>query len=177
MIVGLIGAPSAGKDLVADLFVKYKDFEKISFADKIKEGYFNENGYTEEQFKDARGTPLEVQIRNGLWKYSKRVCKKQGKNYFVNQVFEKIYESPNSVIIPDIRTELELQTAKSAKALIFLVIRNYRIELEGEYLKGTKLKLKNIIDYPKYWNTEDELDKKELFYFYEMLLFKIMNTE
>ncbi|MFA5048427.1 MAG: hypothetical protein WC516_05400 [Patescibacteria group bacterium] len=170
MIIGLIGAPGAGKDTVADFFVEHKSFKRLAFADKIKEGYYAETGYSEEQFKLARGTILEQQIREGLWEYSARIKKEFGQAYFIHQVIENI--GKNDIIVTDVRTDLELfMLEKDCKARMVVVLRNFKEELKGKILPGTKLKLSKIINYPKFWNIQNSLDETyiELYKFFEEL--------
>lgn len=151
MIIGLIGAPESGKDAIANFFIEHKSFKRLAFADKIKEGFYSETGYNEEQFKLSRGTPLELQIRNGLWEYSDKICKKFGPGYFVEQVINNI---DDNVVITDVRTDMELDTLEiKCSAKILLVLRDFKKELAGEILPGTKLRLSRIINYPKIWNT------------------------
>lgn len=149
MIIGLIGAPKAGKDEIAKFFV-FKGFKRLAFADKIKESFYAETGYTEEQFKQSRGTELEQIIRDSLWDHSARICDKFGAKYFINQVVDTI--GKDNVIITDVRTDLELEALEIYKAKIALVLRNFREELKGRFLLGTKLRLDKIILYPKIWN-------------------------
>lgn len=150
MIIGLIGAPESGKDAIANFFIEHKSFKRLAFADKIKEGFYAETGYNEEQFKLSRGTPLELQIRNGLWEYSDKICKKFGQGYFVEQVISNIN---GNVVITDVRTDIELDTLETkCSAKILLVLRDFKKELAGEILPGTKLKLNRIISYSKIWN-------------------------
>lgn len=158
MIIGLIGAPEAGKDIIANFFVENKLFKRLAFADEIKNGYYSETGYTEEQFKISRGTPLELQIRNGLWEYSARICNEFGKLYFVRKVVDSI--GNDNVVVTDVRTDEELEILENeCNAKIFLVLRNFRKELSGETLLGTKLKLSRIIHYDKIWNIYNSLDE------------------
>ena len=81
-ILGLIGAPGAGKDFLADFLVE-KGFKKFAFADRIKEEYYKIIGITEEAFKSCRETEEEKIIRAGLWKYSDEMKAKYGSLYFI----------------------------------------------------------------------------------------------
>lgn len=168
-VVGLIGAPGAGKDTVADFFVK-KGFTKFAIADEIKKGYYAESGYNETQFKTSRGTQLEQEIRKGLWEYSERKCKEfENPCYFMGLARRSISIVNSPTIISDIRTQMELiyfQTQIDAK--IILVLRDYEKELACDILPGTKIKLSSIMDFPKFWNTsnsiEETYEKLERFY-------------
>lgn len=171
MLIGLIGAPNAGKDVIAEYFVKHKGFKKLAFADKVKEGYFAETGITEEQFKQSRGTKLEQEIRNGLWEYSEKICVQKGRRHFIWRVVEQIESWGNNIVITDIRRELELSVMEDCGANIMFVLRNFKEELEGKVLPGTKLPLSKIIFYNKFWNIHDNLETtyKELDEFYRKI--------
>ena len=104
--IGLIGAPASGKDTVAEFFVRNKGFKKFAFADKIKEGFYEESGFSEKEFKEARGTDKELVIRNGLWEYSSKICKINGNDYFVKLVIEKVLEYNGLTVIAEIRTDI-----------------------------------------------------------------------
>lgn len=162
MIIGLIGAPNAGKDIVADFFVKYKKFKRLAFADKIKEGFFEKTGYTDFQFKKARGTPLEKTIRDGLWEYSANICKEYGSAFFIDKVLKEIKSYNGSIVVTDVRTEFELLTLQCFGASIVLVLRNFKEELKGKILPGTKIKVNKAIEFPKFWNINDNLENTNL---------------
>jgi dephospho-CoA kinase len=108
-IIGLVGAPASGKDTISKFFVKYKGFRNFAFADKIKEGFYKESGFSEKEFKEARGTDKELKIRNGLWEYSSKICKLNGNDYFVKLVIEEVLKYNNLSIITYLRTDLELK--------------------------------------------------------------------
>lgn len=166
--IGLIGAPDSGKDAIANFFVRNKGFKKFAFADKIKEGFYKESGFSEKEFKEARGTEKELEIRNGLWEYSSKVCKINGNDYFVKLVIKKVLEYNNLTIISDIRTYIELNYLFNINSQIILILRNYREELKGKFLPGTKILLRDVIEFPIFWNTFSEISemyvKLDLFY-------------
>lgn len=181
-VVGLIGAPKAGKDTIADFLVN-KGFVKFAVADEIKKGYYAETGYTEEQFKLARGTELEQKIRDGLWNFSARKCKElENPCYFMYLVIEAIKNSgAKRVVISDVRTQMEYTYfLRFAGAQMILILRDYKKELNSELLAGTKIYLKNVIHLPKFWNTFDTLDEahEELERFYgNVILGGNMNSD
>lgn len=157
-IIGLIGAPGAGKDSFAEYFVKFNNFNKLAFADEIKKGYYKRIDFTENRFKNLRGKDREEEIRKNLWKYSSEICKINGNDYFVNVVVNKILLKNLNFIITDIRTEIELKSIISLNGKIILILRNYIEELKNKILPGTKLRLSKIIEFPIFWNTYDSLD-------------------
>lgn len=121
-IVGLIGAPGAGKDdVVAKRLVEKHGFRRLAFADRIKSCYYKEMGITNEYFKQCRGTPEEEKIRKGLWKYSDEMRKAHGKNYFISPVIEEAVGQ--KTVITDIRTPDELYETLLRKPRIIVVTR------------------------------------------------------
>jgi hypothetical protein len=139
-VIGLIGAPNAGKDAVVSkrLIEKY-NFKRLAFADKIKEYYYKEIGITEKYFKDCRGKPEEKEIRDGLWKYSDKMRKIHGDKYFITPVIAESLKE-DKVIITDIRTQNELYEVIlcTYKPKIFVVIRGGIIK-EGNNFPGTRI--------------------------------------
>jgi hypothetical protein len=122
-IIGLIGAPGAGKDdVVARRLVEKYGFKRLAFADRIKDCYYKEIGITDEHFKKCRGTKEEARIRKGLWKYSDKMRKIYGDGYFMNPVIKKATENERTVI-SDIRTQSELHNTIAESAQIVVVTR------------------------------------------------------
>lgn len=181
-IIGLIGAPEAGKDTVADFLVE-KGFTKFAIANEIKKGYYAESGYNEEQFKAARGTRLEQDIRDGLWNFSAKKCKEvKNPTYFMCLVLGAIGDSGTKrAVISDIRTQMECTYfTHFADANLILILRNYKEELASDRIPGTKINLKNVIHYPKFWNISNTLEEThvELEKFYkEIILGGEMNSD
>jgi len=173
-IIGLIGAPGAGKDTVADFLVE-KGFAKFAVADEIKKGYYAESGYSEEQFKAARGTELEQKIRDGLWKFSAEKCKEvENPTHFMHLTLKAIGDSGvKRAVISDVRTQMECTYfTHFADANLILVLRNYKEELALDRIPGTKINLKDVIHHPKFWNTSNTLEEThtELEKFYEKVI-------
>ncbi len=107
-MIGLIGAPGAGKDnVVAKRLVEKYNFKRLAFADKIKDYYYKHIGITDEIFKECRGTPEEDKIRDGLWKYSDEMRETRGNKYFITPVIQEAYKN-DKIVITDIRTQEEL---------------------------------------------------------------------
>jgi hypothetical protein len=170
-VIGLIGAPGSGKDTIADFLVK-KGYVKFAVADEIKKGYYAESGYTEEQFKAARGTELEQKIRDGLWEFSAKKCEEmKNPTYFMFKVLKAIKNSgTRHAVISDVRTQMEcIYFTQFANAKMILILRNYKEELGSNKIPGTKIYLKDVIHHPKFWNISNTLKEtcEELEKFYE----------
>ena len=134
LIIALIGPLGAGKDTVAQYLVKYKGFQRFAFADTIKQAYYGASGHTEEEFKAARGTPLEEEIRKGLWAYSDSIKKEKGDSFFAMCLFQQICDSPyKQIVVTDIRTSSELNIMCAMCANIVLVLKG------SEKILGSRL--------------------------------------
>lgn len=155
-ILGLIGAPNSGKDIVANFLIKTRGFQKIAFADKIKERYYEETGYTEEQFKSVRGTPLEQKIRQGLWEYSDEKRNLYGNMFFITPVIENILQSKSSIVITDVRTIEEFYELQKIHSN-FIKIRRRMAEIKDEKIIGTRIPIEMCARFESFWNCFDDL--------------------
>jgi hypothetical protein len=122
-IVALVGPLGAGKDTMAKLLMDHHGFQRFAFADEIKRQYYAASGHSEEEFKAARGTALEEEIRTGLWQYSDHIKREKGALWFVNIVVGAMRDCPRPVVVTDIRTPDELEAMRSVGAKIILVLR------------------------------------------------------
>lgn len=155
--LGIIGAPGAGKDTIANYLIENKGYKRFAFADQIKKEYYDISGFSELEFK-GRGI-IEQDIRDGLWEYSAKIKNIRGPTCFIDPVIEELVNC-NKVILTDVRTELEMKCCKSNGVKLFIVIRDLQKELSGEKLLGTQLVLKQLIgQYPIFWNYLDNLEE------------------
>lgn len=159
MKIALIGAPGAGKDVVADFLVSKKGFKKLAFADQIKQEYYAATGYSEEQFKNARGTELEHTIRDGLWKYSSKIKKEYGNQYFIDPIIEKLAMTSYNVVVSDARTLDEVKELRKQRTIFVWVIRNYREDFKDLFIPGTRILVRDAVEYLKFWNDYRNLNE------------------
>lgn len=157
--IGLIGAPGAGKDAVADFLVDKKKFKKLAFADQIKREYYAISCHTEEQFKASRGTLMESEIRNSLWCYSDDAKEKYGKYHFIQPVIDRISQSTDNIVVSDVRTDLEMYKMKEIGAQLIVVSRDYNKDFNGEKIPGTKLKVESIHSLRVFINNFETLEE------------------
>jgi len=122
-VVALVGPLGAGKDTVAKHLVEHYDFRRFAFADEIKRNYYAFSGYSEEQFKTARGMSLEKEIRAGLWQYSDRIKREKGSLYFINIVIDAMCDCQQPTVVTDIRTYEELKAMREIGAAVVLVLK------------------------------------------------------
>lgn len=157
MIIGLIGAPGAGKDdVVAYVLQSQYGFKKFAFADQIKSCYYNEINITDEYFKSCRGTPEEQKIRKGLWEFSDKMRAEHGPMYFIDPVISAVQKN-NKAVITDIRTQDELVRVVEISDLILMVVRDPMclFDKSDEFFPETRIKIHELFNYPVFMNTYD----------------------
>jgi len=174
ILLGLIGAPGAGKDVIADFLVKSKNFRHFAFADKVKEGYYTVSGFSEEQFKAARGTELEQTIRKGLWEFSDQMRAKCGDLCFITPVMLEIADCPQSVVVSDVRTPDEFAQMKNFGAVMIHVFRDPALEFSDECIPGTRIRFGSDGwgSWWLFWNHYDSVEslRRSLPDFFESML-------
>jgi dephospho-CoA kinase len=157
MKIGLIGAPNSGKDVIADFLVKNKGFRKFAFADRIKKEYYATSGYSEEQFKNSRGTELEQIIRIGLWKFSDEKRNEFGNLHFITPVIQEIIDCQTSVVVSDVRTLYEFDQLNKIGSIMIHVYRTV-FDLTNEYIPGTRLRTLTTKALLKFYNNYSTLE-------------------
>lgn len=168
MIIGLIGAPGSGKDTIAEFLVKNKGFRKYAFADRIKKEYYAISGYSEEQFKNSRGTELERAIRSGLWKFSDEKRNECGNLYFINPIIQDIINCQTSIVVSDVRTPDEFdQLNKIGSIMIHVIVKD---SISGEYIPETRLETR-MVCLLRFYNNYDGLEplQKNIEWFFNKL--------
>lgn len=167
-IISLIGPPNSGKDTIANFLVKNYSFQRFAFADEIKRQYYTITGHSEEELKEARGTKLEEEIRNGLWSYGDRIKNEKGQLYFVNILISAIQKCSKPIIVTDTRTYDELDAMRNVGSKIVLVFKlscNQKLKHfdKLEKIPGSRIFYKDIRqDDEIFVNYEnDSLDKVE----------------
>ena len=139
---GLLGAPRAGKNQVAQYLKESRGFATFAFADSIKEEF----GISVENFEAAKITGKIEEIRQQLWEFS-AIKKAQDPLYFINKVMGEAILIENSAVVTDIRTEDELLSFFNHKAdRIYWVRRNCE-DVQDGFLKGSKIKCETINEY------------------------------
>lgn len=143
-VFGLVGAPRAGKDSVAQFLRETRGFEARAFADKIKEDF----GISKEEFEAAKIAGNIEKLRDKLWAFS--ADKKQNDPlYFINLVVKDSLAIEKSVVITDIRTPEEFSAVKNI-GRIYWVSRDFTSDYEEKdstrYLSGSKLLFDELTD-------------------------------
>lgn len=144
-VIGLIGAPRAGKDTVANFLQESRNFVPMAFADKIKE----ECGISLKDFEAAKIGREADDARKTLWEFSARK-RKNDPEYFIRLVMDSVSKSEQSVVITDIRTEDEFYAVSNYKcdtASKIYMIDNYTMPgFKHEVLIESKLSHRFIVD-------------------------------
>ena len=141
MIIGICGLIGSGKGTVADILVKEHNFEKISFADALKDGVAAMFGWDRdmlegdtEESREWREQPNKFWTEEMGKEISPRLvlqlvgteCMRDGffDGIWVSMVKKKLLRSPSSNwVIPDTRFLNEIDMIKSVGGQIWRVKR------------------------------------------------------
>jgi hypothetical protein len=131
MIIGICGLIGSGKDSVADILVQEKNFKKISFADKLKDGVATVFGWDRSMLEGKTSNSRNWrEEKDDFWSaelgkdISPRLvlqlfgteCMRQGfyDGVWVSLVKKHIIENPKqNFVIPDVRFPNEANMIKS----------------------------------------------------------------
>lgn len=143
----LVGASRTGKDSVANYLVETRGFEKLAFADQIKEEF----GISKEDFEAAKISGDIDQIRRDLWEFSASK-KKDNPEYFISKITEKANDSKNSIVITDARTKEEVNAVLLNKNIIsstraYWVKKDNITNFKNEILCGAQLTKQDLQRY------------------------------
>lgn len=131
MIIGICGLIGSGKDSVADILVQEKNFKKISFADKLKDGVATVFGWDRSMLEGNTSNSRDWrEEKDDFWSaelgkdISPRLvlqlfgteCMRQGfyDGIWVSLVKKHIIDNPKqNFVIPDVRFPNEANMIKS----------------------------------------------------------------
>ena len=141
MIIGICGLIGSGKGTVADILVENHNFEKLSFADKLKDGVASVFGWDrdmlegdtdrsriwrekeDEFWTNEVGTPVTPRLVLQLFGTD---CMRNGffDGIWVSLVKQKILENPDkNWVIPDVRFPNEVKMIQSVQGQVWQVRR------------------------------------------------------
>lgn len=153
MIIGVCGLIGSGKGTVADILVSDYGFQKISFADKVKDGVSTIFGWDRSllegdtpESREWREQPDEFWTRETGKTITPRIvlqlfgtdCMRNGFDYgiWVSLVKQTIQQSPETNwVIPDVRFANEINMIQAKKGQVWWVRRG---ELPG-WFNGYRL--------------------------------------
>tara|TARA_B100000965_G_scaffold14609_1_gene10957 strand:- start:2417 stop:3007 length:591 start_codon:yes stop_codon:yes gene_type:complete len=149
MIIGICGLIGSGKGTVADILVENHNFEKLSFADKLKDGVASVFGWDRDMLEGdtdrsriwrektdvfwSNETGREVTPRLVLQLFGTD-CMRNGffDGIWVSLVKQKILEDPDkNWVIPDVRFPNEVKMIQSVQGQVWQVRRG---ELPGWFM-------------------------------------------
>ena len=141
MIIGICGLIGSGKGTVADILVENHNFEKLSFADKLKDGVASVFGWDRDMLEDdtdrsriwrekqdefwTNETEMSVTPRLVLQLFGTD-CMRNGffDGIWVSLVKQKILEDPDkNWVIPDVRFPNEVKMIQSVQGEVWQVRR------------------------------------------------------
>jgi hypothetical protein len=129
MIIGLAGYARSGKDTVANILVNDFGFERVAFADPIRDLLFElnplVNGVRLQDMVTEYGweiTKSQIEVRRLLQNLGVGARKTFGSNFWVDQAMRRI-KSPN-VVITDVRFKNEADWLRMNYAELWRVRRN-----------------------------------------------------
>lgn len=134
MIIGLSGYAQTGKDTVAKYLVKNYGFQRVAFADPIREAIYKLNPRI--QLADSTGVSLAHAVDTLGWEDVKRLSEDArgllqrmgtevgrdmfGTDFWVHQAFKNVH-SDSQVVFTDVRFPNEYDKIKSYSGKIFRV--------------------------------------------------------
>jgi dephospho-CoA kinase len=137
MIIGLSGYARSGKDEVAKILVEDYGYERVAFADKIREFLYETNpqigGNRLQHLVLTYGWDVaksQPEVRHLLQSVGVAARKLFGDNFWINQALNPhIYEHPivginKNIVVTDIRFTNEAETIKSLGGQIWRIKRN-----------------------------------------------------
>ena len=141
MIIGICGLIGSGKGTVADILVENHNFEKLSFADKLKDGVASVFGWDRDMLEGDKDrsriwrekpdvfwsneTGSEVTPRLVLQLFGTD-CMRNGffDGIWVSLVKQKILENPDkNWVIPDVRFPNEVKMIQGVQGQVWQVRR------------------------------------------------------
>jgi hypothetical protein len=151
MIIGLSGYARSGKDEVAKILVSEFNFERVAFADAIRDLLYQMNpliGVTRLQTMiDAVGWDIAKQhpdVRSYLQNLGVGARKLFGNNFWINQALNPhVYEHPivgvnKNIVVTDVRFENEADMIKALYGQVWRV-RRQNVEPVNQHVSEVAL--------------------------------------
>ena len=130
-IVGVIGRKRAGKDFLYEIISKYRNVERLAFADSLKKlcasiykldkSFFFNDDKKDEVIPGLNVTPREIVCEVGqLYK------KKFGNNFWANILNQQIH-SDKHYVVTDVRFPREAEILKEQGAQLIYIDADFRL--------------------------------------------------
>jgi len=182
MIIGICGLIGSGKGTVADILVDYHDFQKISFADKLKDGVAQVFGWDRAMLEGdtdrsriwrekvdqfwTQETGREITPRLVLQEFGTD-CMRMGfyDGIWVSLVKKHMIDNPHyNYVIPDVRFPNEMSMIRELGGEVWQVRRGEQPEWWSSAVldntTGSEL-MSNYNVHPSEWKWIDTNDKFE----------------
>ena len=182
MIIGICGLIGSGKGTVADILVDYHDFQKISFADKLKDGVAQVFGWDRAMLEGdtdrsriwrekvdqfwTKETGREITPRLVLQEFGTD-CMRMGfyDGIWVSLVKKHMIDNPHyNYVIPDVRFPNEMRMIRELGGEVWQVRRGEQPEWWGSAVldntTGSEL-MSNYNVHTSEWKWIDTNDKFE----------------
>lgn len=182
MIIGVCGLIGSGKGTVADILVEYHNFQKISFADKLKDGVSAVFGWDRSMLEGdtdisriwrekidvywTKETGREITPRLVLQEFGTD-CMRNGfdDSIWVSLVKKELSENPDkNFVIPDVRFPNEMNMIKELNGSVWQVRRGELPEWWGAALLDNTTEANTMSNHnvhPSEWKWIDEEAKFE----------------
>jgi hypothetical protein len=182
MIIGICGLIGSGKGTVADILVEYHGFQKISFADKLKDGVAAVYGWDRSMLEGdtdisriwrekvdpywTKETGREITPRLVLQEFGTD-CMRNGfdDSIWVSLVKKQMIDNPHlKYVIPDVRFPNEMNMIKELSGEVWQVRRGDLPEWWGNAVLDNNTDselMKNHDIHPSEWKWIDSNDKFE----------------
>jgi len=131
MLIGLMGYARSGKDTVANILVEHYGFERIAFADPIREllarinpilnnGYYLNEHVQEFGWEIAKARPEVRRLLQELGVGARDIL---GEDVWVNAALRKMSSKNKHYVVTDVRFQNEALTIKLANGVLWRVER------------------------------------------------------
>lgn len=134
MIIGIVGYKGSGKDAMADYLVEHFQFEKMAYADPIKDvcaqlfdlddDYFNKRDLKEKKLDFWELSPREILQKVGTDLFRKHFDQEFWVKLMENKIQNKLVKYPDmNIVCSDVRFQNEADLVKKLGGKIIFIDR------------------------------------------------------
>ena len=146
-IIGIIGCVGSGKDTCGDYLVNHYKFQKIAYADKVKDVASIVFGWDRDLMQGSTKESREWREQvDEFWGISPRVAMQKigtdmfrehiDKDVWIKSVVKKIQSTENNYVITDCRFENEVEAIKNLGGKVIYIQRGEEPEWAAEAREG-----------------------------------------
>ena len=171
MIIGLIGYKGSGKDVMADYLVSHYNFEKMAFADPLKDICrilfdLSETQLTDRKLKEQKIefwslSPREILQKVGTDLFRKHFDTEFWVKLMENKIYQKLEKNPNlNIVCSDVRFQNEANLIQKLGGKIVYIDRfdcpNDSHESEQALINNVDYNISNKTTLQDYYAKIDE---------------------